>query len=137
MEYYLSLFTKLELFLFFYCPVLGAVGGMAHMLLLDFDWSKTPELEFTDKPKKEDKKLRISQLSSKKRGGWYLARILLVFLAGGVIFLFVHGSINDTGEAASKVLILAFFAGMSAPSLFKEMEAKYKQRLLANVDSNE
>jgi hypothetical protein len=137
MEHYFSLFSQIELFLAGCCPVFGAIGGVAHMLLLDFDWTKTPELEFTDKPKKEDKKLRISQISSKQRGGWYFARILLGFVAGGIIFLFVHGSITDTASAASKVLILAFFAGLSAPSLFKEMEAKYRKQILSQVDSDE
>ncbi len=64
MEHYFSLFSEIELFLAVWCPALGAIGGLAHMLLLDYDWAKTPEVEFTDKPKKEDKKLRISQLSS-------------------------------------------------------------------------
>jgi hypothetical protein len=87
------------------------------MFLLDFDWSKTPDLEFTDKTKKEEKKYRISGISSQLRGGWYVARMVLGAIAGFIVFLFVHGSITDTASAASKVLILAFFAGLVAPSL--------------------
>ncbi len=61
--------------------------------------------------------------------------MLLGVVAGGIVFLFVHGSITDTAAAASKVLILAFFAGLSAPSLFKEMEAKYKKQILSRIDN--
>lgn len=134
MDYYLSLFSQMELFLISFCPLAGAIGGVAHMLLLDFDWTKTPEIEFTDKPKKEDAKLRVSNLSSKLRGGWYFARILLGGVAGLIVFLFVHGSITDTASAASKILILAFFGGLSAPSLLKELEEKYNKVIVKRAE---
>ncbi|MBU2879139.1 hypothetical protein [Aliiglaciecola lipolytica] len=129
MSYYLSLFTEMEKFLLLFCPIAGMIGGFIHMLILDFDWNKVPELTLTNTPKKEQPKLVITNESSTKRGGWYFARICLGVVAGLIVFLFVHGSITDTAAAASKVLILAFFGGLTAPSLFKELEQKYKLKL--------
>lgn len=128
MDYYISLLSDMEVFLLTFCPIAGMVGGFVHMLLLDFDWTTVPKLEFIEKPKNQRIKLTIAPLSSRLRGGWYLARILLGLVAGMIVFLFVHGSLTETASAASKVLIIAFFAGLTAPSLFKELDEKYRSK---------
>ena len=136
-NYFLTHLSEQEMFLLHFCPLAGGLGGITHGLLVAFDWSKIPEFELTDQPKKEQKKWNISRWSSNLRITWYWSRIMLGLIAGLVTFLFALGSITDTVSAAGKLLLLAFLAGLSAPSLFKDIESRFKKKALRELENTE
>lgn len=116
-------FSPYDLLLIYFCPVAGIIGGFAHAFLVDSDWSKIPPLEFTEKSKKEEKKLRASTHSGNIRVAWVLGRLLLGGVVGLGVMLFFLGSVIGTIPASSKVLLISLIGGFSAPKILGHIDA--------------
>lgn len=122
-------FTPYDILLVYFGPIAGAVGGFVHAFLVDHEWTKMPNLEFTDLPKKEQKKHQPSWHSTNKRGIWLIGRLLLGGIVGLGICLFFLGSITQTVPAISKIFLICLIAGFGAPKLLGHIDEQLVKRL--------
>ena len=136
MDFYLSNLNQFENLLFHACPIMGLLGGLIHIIIVAHDWSNLPKFELTDKSKKEQKRFKLGYWSSKLRFSWVINRLILGATSGFIVFLFILGSIKDGIGPTSKVLILAFLAGLTAPTFFRHLEQNAKTKLKKEVIGN-
>ncbi len=129
-------FTPYDILIMYFGPLFSAFGGIAHAILIDQDWEKIPPLEFTDVPKKEQKRLKISWHSSNARMGWILGRLLLGGVVGFGIALFFLGSLAHEVTAIAKVFLVCLIAGLAAPKLLNHIDKQAVKRLEAYFKGN-
>lgn len=128
-------FSPYDILIIYFGPLFSAFGGIAHAILIDQDWEKIPPLEFTDVPKKEQKRLKISWHSSNARMGWLFGRLLLGGVVGLGIALFFLGSLAHEVTAVAKVFLLCLIAGLAAPKLLNHIDKQVVKRMEAHFQN--
>lgn len=113
-------FGMLDLILLVLCPLLGAVGSIVHVLIIDIDYTKSPKLkDYADRPKVDEDLAKDIQ---DFRGYWLVSRVIIGGVTGLVLALYFSGSIVPEATSVGRLLALAVIAGYVAPSFWRHQQ---------------
>ncbi|WP_316365623.1 hypothetical protein [Candidatus Thiodiazotropha sp. CDECU1] len=121
MEYLSVLgFSEFDQLMLLVCHVFSMIGSLAHIFVLDNDYSHSPRF-------KDGRKMKISEfinpfLESGGRGWWVVGRFIIGAIIGLVIALYFVGALTPNASTVARVLALCVFAGYLAPQIWFSQE---------------
>lgn len=110
-------FSKIDAILLLLCPILGCVGSMVNVLMVDVDFSKAPKYKDYANLSATDEKIEKEVIQV--RGAWYMSRLFIGGVSGLVLALYFAGSIKPEATAMGRLLALSVVAGYVAPAFWK------------------
>lgn len=120
MENYFLAYSALDMYILCLCIFTGILGGLVDHTLKRDDLINLPIIEPNPMPTKR----------------WFpllLARIFLGMIAGIVIWLLLIGSMKETKDAISNLLLLSGLGGFMAPSFASKYSKKIDKFLYDQV----
>jgi len=121
MEYLAKLgFSEFDQIMLIICPIFSMIGSLAHIFILDNDFTKPPAPNSGAKMKFLD--FIYPFIESGGRGWWVAGRFVVGAIIGLVIALYFVGALNPQASTVARVLALCIFAGYLAPQIWFSQE---------------
>ncbi len=125
-----SKLTVFDAALILFCPLAAAIGGCAHVLILQSKYDKIPA---------PGSMILLPRREAMFKGFWIVSRLFLSAIIGLVVALYFLGTVKEEVATLGKLLAFSILIGYSAPRIWS-MQAEimeFKARELAEKMKSE